>query len=752
MGTRLQGQWQSEKQSTYAVTIQDTAYSGASHEFNATALSITWRGDDAKERFVGVIGSELQLSIIIDNSDLQDFIDHLAQAEENSLLLNFQYSDLDGLIQNWNGYIVTDLVNIEDIPLQIGYVATITAVDGLGLLKSIDYAIGGTTPYFGFDTFMTVLLRCVGKLSGIINAMQTVDNNIMNVVCNWHETSYTHSSNINPLNRTRINGNAFYWKDNKGNSRFYSCYDVLQFIAEAWGARILFSGKQYWFIQVNEYVNANSKTVFSYHLDGTESIASGQNLSITHDQTSLSTSELLRFSGGFFTYYAPLKKVTVDYQHLQAVNLLAGLTFTHNTSAVTSEVFLSDADGTTRISYTGTLRLESEWISIDPFENYFFVFQIRLQVGNYRFAGGWTEGEARWEADSSKYYYLTTNIITEPGGPDPVITVLRPNFVTPSVPPGISGQITFNIVAYKAITMSGVDTPISTPVQLPGDIEYTFGLYTNYLEVLQVGNFDGQSDILRYVSESDKNSTKKVEISTRIGDGPTSVAPGHIEVYNNASAWVLSGQSPNGWRVGGSGTAKAFSQLLANEVIRGQLNPVQRYLRGSFQNLAPAEKCLLPHLAIYYASAYWVNTACDFNPQTEITSGDWFRLQLSASGWTEKTVELIEEENLGDRGTTTRGSLRSGGVGTYVGQNVSDQPQVQSVRIFGQEFLDTSSPALTITQNGGALPANETLITVFQNGQKLLGSQWSKAGSVITIDSASHYDGANYEILFTVIQ
>ena len=96
--------------------------------------------------------------------------------------------------------------------------------------------------------------------------------------------------------------------------------------------------------------------------------------------------------------------------------------------------------------------------------------------------------------------------------------------------------------------------------------------------------------------------------------------------------------------------------------------------------------------------------------------------------------------------------MRSGGVGTYVGQNVSDQPQVQSVRIFGQEFLDTSSPALTITQNGGALPANETLITVFQNGQKLLGSQWSKAGSVITIDSASHYDGSNYEILFTVIQ
>jgi hypothetical protein len=115
-------------------------------------------------------------------------------------------------------------------------------------------------------------------------------------------------------------------------------------------------------------------------------------------------------------------------------------------------------------------------------------------------------------------------------------------------------------------------------------------------------------------------------------------------------------------------------------------------------------------------------------------------------------MELIEEENLGSRGTTTRGTLRSGGVGAYVGQSISAQPQVQSVRIFGQEFLDTSSGTLTITANGGAMPANEAQITVYQNGQKLLGSQWSKAGAVITIDPNSHYDGSNYEIVFTTIQ
>lgn len=748
MGTRLQGQWQSEKQSTYSVIIQDSNYSGSIAEFKAVSLKINWRGDDTKERFVGVIGSELQLGIVIDTQELQDFIDSLVTAEESSLLLSFQYSDLDGLVQNWTGYIVTDLVSIEDVPLQIGYVANITATDGIGLLKGIDYAIAGTTSYTGFDTFTTIILRCIGKLSGIVNYMQTIDQNILKVVCNWHENSYTYSSNINPLSRSRINGNAFYWVDNKGNERFYSCYDVLDQIATAWGARIMFSGKHFWFIQVNEYLTGNNKTVFSYHLDGTESIATGQNLSITHNQTALNTSELLRFSGGFFSYYAPIKKVTVDYQHLQAVNQLAGQVFTHNTSGYQTGNFLSDADGTTALSYTSTIRLETEWLTPGDFENFYFVFRIQLQVGNYRLAGGWTEGEMRWEADTSKYYYFTSNILLEDGSPDPLVTVMRPNFITPPVPPGITGEISFNIIAFKAFTMSGVEKPISTPSQLPGDIEYTFAVFTNYLEVLQVGTFDGQSDILRYASENNAFATKKTEIITRIGDGPTTVAPGHIEIYNNASAWVLS----DSWKVGNTGTGKAFSQLLANEIIRGQLTPVQRYLRGSFQNLAPAEKCLLPHLAIYYASAYWITTGCDFDPQTEITSGDWFRLQSAASGWTEKTVELIEEENLGNRGTTTRSTLRSGGVGAYVGSSISAQPQVQSVRVFGQEFLDSNTATLTITANGGALPTNEAQITVYQNGQKLLNSQWSKSGSIITIDSTSHWDGSNYEIVFTTIQ
>jgi hypothetical protein len=77
---------------------------------------------------------------------------------------------------------------------------------------------------------------------------------------------------------------------------------------------------------------------------------------------------------------------------------------------------------------------------------------------------------------------------------------------------------------------------------------------------------------------------------------------------------------------------------------------------------------------------------------------------------------------------------------------------VQSLNVFSQEFINKTGNTLTITANGGALPLNEAQIKVYQNGQKLLQSQWEVSASVITIDATTHYDGSNYEVEFLVIQ
>ena len=75
-----------------------------------------------------------------------------------------------------------------------------------------------------------------------------------------------------------------------------------------------------------------------------------------------------------------------------------------------------------------------------------------------------------------------------------------------------------------------------------------------------------------------------------------------------------------------------------------------------------------------------------------------------------------------------------------------------AVSIFNQEFIATSSNVLTWTQNNGTLPVTNlnASIHVYQNGQKLIDSQYSiTAPATITIDANTYYDVSNY-IVFAI--
>ena len=98
------------------------------------------------------------------------------------------------------------------------------------------------------------------------------------------------------------------------------------------------------------------------------------------------------------------------------------------------------------------------------------------------------------------------------------------------------------------------------------------------------------------------------------------------------------------------------------------------------------------------------------------------------------------------------------GSGGVVNNNVTETKNNVTVtgsliNIFSEEFLATSSNVLTYTKNNGVLPTTNTdaSIQVYQNGQKLIGSQYTiTQPDTITIDSDTHYNGANY-IIFAII-
>jgi hypothetical protein len=740
MGVRYQTTVYNEKRRKITVSIKDSNYSGAVGTFDTLSLGLQYDSESqqGQERFTPIIGSSFNLSLLINNNDLQTLLLDIGLAVEGRFTIDVTaYEDDNTTVSfNWYGYIVTDLVQFEDIPLSIGYVAQISAIDGLGWLKTLDYksAVG---PYNGQDTVVQHILNCLNQLDFVQSELVANNLPVLHTVFNWNENTTAYSAGKDYALLTVIQHRAFYHKDTKNNYIYQSCYDVLKKICQTFGARLIFSGNQYWFIQVNEYArNPAAHRYFKYSALGVQ--ASGTftfDFTMSNIQTNLPGSDLMRLSGGKWTYYPALKNVVIRYNHFAKQNLLAGVEYNYatNTTPITTITPTLDAtNADARLSYTGILGFYAQALNPVNFEPFQFVFAVKVASiinsfplqgfadANWTLGSGWfinngiLEGTiiatvayyTTFTVTSGRKYYVkikvdiensgslrlrlggVTKTITESGDYDYVI--LSTNTDTLQLDslssPGFTGKIKslqvkqenkylkrnvtytngFNFildaaswentfyeyefntetitadaafVAYKTITFDTLDIPESAEyvwemrlknmrneagTNVSGNFSISYLLSSNYLEFLPTGAVSGQSDILEYGSDNDDKSSTIFSLDTYLGDGPSKTTDGGLKVlesgtYENSSSWDVSS---------GSGFNNV-TQLLVNEVIRGQLTPKLRMVDMPFQNLT-VDNPYLPHKVIEYSSGYYVFERGSFDLKTEIWQGDYFKIELDA--------------------------------------------------------------------------------------------------------------------------
>ena len=740
MAARFQTTVYNEKGRKIEVSIKDNVFSGATYDFDTIGLQLQYDSESqqGQERFTPIIGSRCSLSLLINNSDLETLLLDIGLAVEGRFTMELTAYEDDGTTVsfNWYGYIVTDLVEFEDIPLSIGYQAQISAIDGLGWLKTLDYksAVG---PYVGQDTVVQHILNCLNQLDFVQENLVANSLPVLHTIFNWNENTTAYSANNDYALLTVIQHRAFYHRDTKSNYVYQSCYDVLKKICQTFGARLLFSGNQYWFIQVNEYSRTPAtKRYFKYSALGVQSAGTfTADLTISNIQTNLPGSDLMRLSGGKWTYYPALKNVVIRYNHFAKQNLLAGVEYNYatNSTPITTTTPTLDATNTdARLSYTGILGFYAQALDPANFEPYQFVFAVKVvsiinsfplqgfESTNWTLGSGWIidnkilEGTliaaeayyTTFTVTSGRNYYVkikveidnagslrlrlggVTKTITESGDYDYVI--LSTNTDTLKLDsvssPGFTGKIKslqvkqenkylkrgvtytngFNFqlepatwensfyeyefntetitadaafVAYKTITFDTLDIPESAEYvwemrlkemrneagsSIISNFTISYLLSNNYLEFLPTGAVSGQSDILEYGSDNDDKSSTVFSLDTYIGDGPSKTTDGGLKVlesgtYENSSSWdVSSGQGFNN-----------VTQLLVNEVIRGQLTPKLRMVDMPFQNLS-VDNPYLPHKVIEYSSGYYVFERGSLDLKTEIWQGDYFKIELDA--------------------------------------------------------------------------------------------------------------------------
>lgn len=672
----------------YTVVLYDDDFSGTPETITIQDVGFQYPQGSTNTRFDPILSAKMSVKFFVNTSGLVTFVEDLAGANEGRFMLQL----LEGIVPKFIGFILPDLAQEEDIPTEIGGVLEIQATDGLARLKTIDYSVNATTPFDGSATFIEHIFNCLNKLTDVL-PFYGGSSLLLRTLVNWHAQQYTYASTIDPLLRSRTPHRAFYSVDSKGNYKFRNCFDVLTEICKAWGARMYYSDYAFWVVQPNEMATSPAaKKVFGYTKTQVQSSAT-VDFTKEHDQND--PTDLLRLAGGVYRFFPPLMKVQVDYNHIATRNLLAGQTLSDTISGPINAgpVDAQDQSGNMIISFTMRTRVENR--NTPPGDvPLWLLFVIRVEVDGLNLSrtanisgGGVTYIDEGWSADPDDRYRIA---FFNPAGPVDFITEVF--FYTGSIVS--SGDFIFNIEYVSAFLEDG--TPITDDPD-EGDVVW---LADNLNAThLYNGTISGQADIRRFVSVNDiASNSAMIELTTIVGQGVGVNSPGKIEVKNNSDEWVLS----EGWRVGNSGSYLAFSALLAQEIIRGQLTPVRRF-QGRYNN---HESVYSFHHVIDRADGYMLPAGADFSPGLDDINGEWFFITPQASGWTNEAFVDIT----GDGGTSTPGSGSGGSTGGGA---------TLPVRVFKQMFTGSTSDTVTITVNAGVLPANTAAITVVLNGQEL---------------------------------
>lgn len=134
MATRFLAAFGSEKGGSYLVYIDDSDFAGSTTDFKVERLEITWQGE-TEERFSPIIGSRAKVSMIVNSATLETFVTDLIGAAEGRFTLKVGHDLFGSDPWTWNGFILPDLVAVEDTDLTVGYVFSVEAVDGIGSLR-----------------------------------------------------------------------------------------------------------------------------------------------------------------------------------------------------------------------------------------------------------------------------------------------------------------------------------------------------------------------------------------------------------------------------------------------------------------------------------------------------------------------------------------------------------------------------------------------------------------------------------------
>ena len=632
----------------YLIEIWDDEYTGNDpDQFNVTGngFELNYSGQ-TDNIYSPIIGSSVSFGMYVKDSATTAFLNTLKQYQQDRYFVKIWKGEFsgedaktwyntskvsdDGLVMSfspdeeqvvylnfhWGGYIVQDIVEIEDFSQP--YILNIQATDGISKLS--DTQCG--TSFFRQSTNQFInALDQIGVL-GIYGS----EHPVLAVVSNWWAEEMTYNANNNPLDETWVDFHAFDTIDEQGNYTNKNWFEILSQICTIFGLRFYYSNGQYRLEQLFQR-EASSMIQHQYKKDKTKI----DNTSVSYNKTIDQTSNKARLAGNIFNFLPAVNDVAITLN--QEEKAITGVTSTETNDPTTQPGVISSAlNNQVSIDFQHDARL----LVTNNVNQQLLYFKFKLKVTLFDFTNnvtyylkrtisGTTPGAISWTTTQagSGYEVLIGHVqeyqtqwvlpTPPPNTPQPQSVKGTISVLTPAIP--ASGDMSFNWDFVEMINYLGATRTLNASNVVKYSITTT-DFRTSF------GSIQNQVSRIRAISPTSANNSGLTytlpETSVFTGQGER----GSLVKQYNVGSLLIKVPYTN-WREGNSGSYKTIQKLVCQEFLKLMDQPIQKYM-GRFYSSHDFRQRLV------FDSKNWVQLGGTYSANTDEWDGEWFAISRAS--------------------------------------------------------------------------------------------------------------------------
>lgn len=704
MAVRYRSEFKSTEGRLWRIDVADSTHVGDPDTFKVASngFELNYRSEN-QEINAPILGSQLRFAMQLEDSGMADFPDDIANGAENRFtVVLYDFPDDEATPSFfWCGVIDSQVTEEEDMSFPRDLV--ITAVDGIALLKDIEYkatiaALKWQGRYVGFDGLVQIIARCLQKLPHI-QLYENLFEKFLVTAINTYSEEIAPSSLNDPLFYSEIDNQAFAEGQTSGNAKFLSCYDVLKEILLAFEARIMLTNG-YFLIEELEHrlvtIGTNNWSRY-YEYDVAEPFAN----TLPAPQDISPSGDSRRIRGGSYSFLPALKKVRVKQRVDAMRNLFQGLIFDENEDSHDCGTSFFESTGFFNvIKLSGTIQVEYTSLAPPPLAGNIvlrFAFVVQVTSGGTDYylnrdvttAGSVDKaGATTWGTGGGENFELTLKV-ENAQIPDEDVTAsfsLPIDIYLPR-PPVDYGDVEAQL-AFQSVRLLVADGSVFSS----GNYSVAFTFQNAYFACVQLKNGFQQKDLV-WQALSSEDSNESMEFPVLVGSLVEGAANqiGAL-LYNEAGDYSRMGN----WAIRGGTPNKPLSRLLAERLLNLR-HTARRTLRCT----------------VYGAGFEWRDPVDDgdnvyllrsgtFNAGRDEFSGEWFEGRIGALEIT--TTQEVDDgtsggtvPSAGGSGTTSGGNGGVGGGGGSDGNGIysgsGDVPDATVAALLGSFGFSSDEPA-----------------------------------------------------------